>query len=288
MTVTAPSLAGASVTDVPARLARSWLLVSALALDEATRAYDAGVDALVVDIEDAVPEPDKSAARSAMLDWLARRPAWVRVSDVSTPHWADDVAALSASPGVLGVMLAKVESAQHVADTADALPGGTRIVALIESARGIQSVASIAEQPATFRLAFGSGDFRRDTGIADDPLALAYPRSQLVIASAAAGLPGPIDGPALGDAVADAARHAKTMGMTGKLSLRLEQVGAINEALSPTPDEIESAREVLARADGGVVDGSYLPALARARQVVALARAYGVGAGTRTGGTRAR
>lgn len=277
MTVTAPSLAGTSVTDVPARLARSWLLVSALALDEATRAYDAGVDALVVDIEDAVPEPDKSAARSAMLDWLARRPAWVRVNDVSTPHWADDVAALSASPGVLGVMLAKVESAQQVADTADALPGGTRIVALIESARGIQSVASIAEEPATFRLAFGSGDFRRDTGIADDPLALAYPRSQLVIASAAAGLPGPIDGPALADAVADAARHAKTMGMTGKLSLRLDQVGAINAALSPTPDEVEGARQVLARADDGVVDGSYLPALARARQVVALARAYGVG-----------
>lgn len=275
---TSPSLAGTSTLDVPARHARSWLLVSALALDEATRAYDAGVDALVVDIEDAVPETDKSAARAAMVEWLHRRPAWVRVNDAESLHWGDDLAALRASPGVLGVVLAKVESAEQIADTAAALPAGTRIVALVESARGIRSAYEIAEEPATFRLAFGSGDFRRDTGIADDPLALAFARSQLVIASAAAGLPGPIDGPALDDAeVAEAALHARTMGMTGKLSLRLEQVVAINTALSPTPDEIEWARRVLAPSPGGAVDGSYLPAMSRAQRVLAVAAVYGVG-----------
>ena len=270
------SLAGTPIMDVPARHARSWLLVPALDLDEAARAHDAGVDALVIDLEDAVPGPDKRRARADTLAWLARRPAWVRVNDAASEHWVDDVAALRASPGVLGVMLAKVESATQVGETAAALAAGTRIVALIESARGIRSVYEIAEHPATFRLAFGSGDFRRDTGIADDPLGLAYARSQLVIASAAAGIPGPIDGPALDDAtLVNASLHARGMGMTGKLTLRLDQVGAINDGLSPSAEEIEWARELLARPTTGSVDGSYLPAVARAEALLKLAAVYG-------------
>ena len=277
MTVTTSSLAGTSTSGVPARHARSWLLVSGLALDEATRAHDAGVDALVIDIEDAVPGPEKGRARDATVEWFARRSAWVRINDTASGHWADDLAALRDSPGLLGVMLAKVESAAQVAGTAAALGEGTRIVALIESARGIQSVFEIAEHPATFRLAFGTGDFRRDTGIADDPLALAYARSQLVIASAAAGIPGPIDGPALDDdRLVEAALHARSMGMSGKLSLRLGQVGAINDALSPSPDEVEWARDLLARPADGSFDGSYLPALARARALLKLATAFGI------------
>ena len=277
MTVTSSPLAGTSALGVPARHARSWLLVSGLALDEATLAHDSDVDALVIDIEDAVPAQEKRRARAATVEWLARRSAWVRVNDAASGHWAEDLAALRDSPGLLGVMLAKVESAAQVAETAAALETDTRVVALIESARGIQSVFEIAGHPETFRLAFGTGDFRRDTGIADDPLALAYARSQLVIASAAAGIPGPIDGPALDDdALIEAALHARSMGMTGKLSLRLGQVGAINDALSPSPDEVEWARDLLARPADGSFDGSYLPALARARGLLKLATAFGL------------
>ena len=82
-------------------------------------------------------------------------------------------------------------------------------------------------RPGVVRLAFGSGDFRRDTGAADDPLALLFARSRLVTASRAAGLPGPIDGPTVSrDAavLAEASRHAASVGMTGRLCLREEQV----------------------------------------------------------------
>ena len=58
----------------------------------------------------------------------------------------------------------------------------------------------IASARGAFRLAFGSGDYRRDTGSSATPMALAYVRSQLVIASTLGGLPGPIDGPTLGGA----------------------------------------------------------------------------------------
>ncbi len=57
---------------------------------------------------------------------------------------------------------------------------------------------SIAKAQGAFRLAFGSGDYRRDTGTSADTLAMAYPRSKLVVASRVGNLPGPIDGPTVG------------------------------------------------------------------------------------------
>ena len=71
------------------------------------------------------------------------------------------------------------------------LDGALPIVALVESARGVEAALEIAETPGVVRLAFGSGDFRRDTGAADDPLALLFARSRLVTASRAAGAARP-------------------------------------------------------------------------------------------------
>lgn len=69
------------------------------------------------------------------------------------------------------------------------------MIALIETAIGLANAREIARVPTTLRLAFGSGDFCRDTGITGDPLSLAYTRSQLVIASRVERIAAPIDGP---------------------------------------------------------------------------------------------
>ena len=275
------SRADATSSVVPARLARSWHLVSALRLDEAA-ASDA--DAVVIDLEDAVPAPRKHDARRETVAFLDKRPAWVRVNDTTSSQWADDLHAVGASVGLLGIVLAKVESAEQVVRTAGSLATEVKIIALIESARGLEASCEIAEQPATFRLAFGTGDFRRDTGMGDDPVALAYPRSRLVVASAAAGLPGPIDGPTLtesAETLLAATRHSRTLGMTGKLTLRAGQVATIDEALSPTAAELAWARDTVGRAaDASVTDGSYLPTLARARAMLTLAADLGMGTQT--------
>ena len=140
---------------------------------------------------------------------------------------------------------------------------------------------AIASAPGTFRLAFGVGDFRRDTGASDDPMALAYARAKLVVASRVGQLPGPIDGPtvgALGEDLLEACKVTASMGMTGKLCLRPEAADTINKGLSPSESEIQWAHELLdAHASGAVVgDGSYLPRLARARKVSELAQTYGL------------
>lgn len=259
---------------VPAELARSWMLRSPLADLDSTVC-----DALVIDLEDGLPALRKSEGRDAAAAFLEHSPAWVRVNAFGTDEWAQDLVMVAAAPHLAGVVLAVTESAAQVGATAERLSPGTPIVALIESAVGLERCSSIAAHPATFRLAFGIGDFRRDTGMSDSPLALSWPRSRLVVASAAAGIPAPIDGPTPGDraAVLAAARHAAEMGMTGKLVLNAEDVAAVDEGLSPTPSQIDDARELLAQTPDDSADGSYAPALARAQRVIDRAAAFGLG-----------
>ena len=143
----------------------------------------------------------------------------------------------------------------------------------------MHNAVKIASAIGTFRLAFGVGDYRRDTGASDDPMALAYVRSQLVIASTLGGLPGPIDGPTLGKRGAElvtACQHGTVHGMTGKLTLDVGQADTINHALSPSEDEIQWAHSLLDVPLDGPKDGSYMPRFLRAKKVAELARVYGL------------
>lgn len=270
---------------VNAELSRSWLLVSAAAGEQAfDRARASRADQVVIDLEDAVDPARKAAARQVLCAWLGHETnrAWVRINDRSTSFWAEDVAAMAGLPGLQGVVLAKTEASEHVTETFDRLGGSTPVLPLLESAIGIEEAVQIAKARGAFRLAFGSGDYRRDTGTSADDLAMAYPRSRLVIASRIGGLPGPIDGPTVGTSHAVLREQAKVtvaLGLTGKLCLDLDQLPVINEVISPTPSDVAWAQDFLAdfEARGSVVrDGSDLPRLGRARKIESLARAFGV------------
>lgn len=263
--------------------ARSWLLVPATKPETFTAAIESDVDAVILDIEDAVAPSAKPAARDAVVSWLeAGNAAWVRINDATTTFWADDLAALSGLKGLVGVMLAKTESGSQVEATAARLDPGTRILALVESAVGLEAAPEIARAESTFRLAFGSGDFRRDTGMSDEPLAMAYPRSRLVVSSRAARLPGPIDGPTLTANESILARDSAltvSMGMTGKLCMHAEQAPTVNRELAPSSGDVTWADEVVDAlgADGArVKDGSDLPRLAKALKIREAAEIFGV------------
>ncbi|UCR90490.1 HpcH/HpaI aldolase/citrate lyase family protein [Mycetocola spongiae] len=269
---------------VPADLARSWLLVNATQPDLITQAVRSSADAVVLDIEDAVDPSRKAEARDYVAAWLREEGnvAWVRINDYTTPFWRDDLEALRGAPGLLGVMLAKTESPEQITATHQILGGELPIVALVESALGIEDAALIARAPGAFRLAFGSGDFRRDTGMSADREAMAYPRARLVVASRAAGLPGPIDGPTVGEShpiLREQSGITVMMGMTGKLCLSSDQTPVVNEVISPTRTDVSWASSFLQdfTARGEIVrDGSDLPRLGRARKIMALAEAFNV------------
>ena len=262
-------------------LARSWLLVNGAQADKFAPAARSKADIVVLDIEDAVAPSGKAAARDNVKRWLdAENSDWVRVNGFGTQFWADDLAML-ASTSVGGVMLAMVESVDHVIETANLLPD-VPIVALVETARGLERITEIAATKGTFRLAFGIGDFRRDTGFGENPLTLAYARSRFTIAAKAAQLPGAIDGPTVGSSalkLSEATAVSAEFGMTGKICLTPDQCGTVNEGLSPSQEEITWAQEFLAEfeRDGGEIrNGSDLPRIARAGKILELARAYGI------------
>lgn len=271
------------IERVPAELARSWLLVPATrpeAFDEAERST---ADVVVLDIEDAVDPTRKPQARRDVTDWLRQGgQAWVRINDATSSFWSEDLAALSDAPGLLGVMLAKTEAAAQVTGTYDRLSGRVPVVALIESALGIEEATVIARATGAFRLAFGSGDFRRDTGMSADREAMAYPRARLVVASRAGKLPGPVDGPTVGGShpiLREQSQVTVLMGMTGKLCLSVDQTPVVNEVISPTPTDVAWAEKFLAdfHAGGDIIrDGSDRPRLGRAQKIIELATAFNV------------
>jgi citrate lyase subunit beta/citryl-CoA lyase len=199
-----PLVAQVAAPAIGPELARSWLLVNGAQPERFAAAKASAADVVVLDIEDAVAPKDKAGARRNVVAWLdaqdehgVQNRAWVRINGFGTQWWEEDLRALAGVRGLDGVMLAMVESPEHVTRTAQLLKD-TRIVALVETARGVQHLQEIAGARSTYRLGFGLGDFRRDTGFGENPMTLAYTRSQFTIASRAANLPGPIDGPAVG------------------------------------------------------------------------------------------
>ena len=269
--------------NITAEISRSWLLYAATKPEGFGKALASGTDQLVLDVEDAVDPKAKPQALLDVIAWLeAGNKAWVRINDYTTPFWAADVAALKGVKNLQGVMLAKVEDASQVEATFDALGGETPVVALIESALGIEEARNIACARGTFRLAFGSGDYRRDTGTAADDMAMLYPRSRLVTASRIGHLPGPIDGPTITTSYSQlrvASEHTVVLGLTGKLCVDPGQIPVINETICPTQADVTWARDFLAdfEARGRVIrDGSDMPRLGRAEKIDKLAKAYGI------------
>lgn len=269
--------------NITAEISRSWLLFAATKPESFDKALASGTDQLVLDVEDAVDPKAKPQALVDVIAWLeAGNKAWVRINDYTTPFWAADVAALKGVKNLQGVMLAKVEDASQVEATFDALGGETPVVALVESALGIEEARNIACARGTFRLAFGSGDYRRDTGTAADDMAMLYPRSRLVTASRIGKLPGPIDGPTITTSYSQlrvASEHTVVLGLTGKLCVDPGQIPVINETICPTQADVTWARDFLAdfEARGRVIrDGSDMPRLGRAEKIDKLAKAYGI------------
>ena len=256
------------------------------------KAFQAGADAVIIDLEDAVAPAGKAAARQALLDArsavaAAGCPVLLRLNARGTPFHEADIGLARALPSLAGVMLAKAECAHDVEAVADVT--GRPVLALIESARGLAAARAIAEAGA--RLAFGSIDFAADLGCAHTREALLLARSELVLASRLGGRAAPLDGvtTGVGDeaAVADDARYAASLGMAGKLLIHPAQIAPARAGLRPTADEIAWADRVLAATGDGAaaLDGAMVDAPVRLRAAQIRRRASPSPVGTGEGGT---
>lgn len=262
-------------------LIRAPLFVPASRPERFAKAAVSGADAVILDLEDAVAPADKDAARAALNCAITdlpdvELPVVLRINPADTPWHARDIAAARALP-VAGVMLPKAETAESLAQVANAL-AGLPLVALIETACGLAQARAIAALPFVTRLAFGSVDFCADLGCAHTREALLAARSELVLAARLARQPAPLDGVttdiALSQAAFDDALHAKMLGMTGKLCIHPRQVEPVRRAFAPDEAMLDWARKVLAAGDGAVaLDGEMIdePVRRRARSLLAAA-----------------
>jgi citrate lyase subunit beta/citryl-CoA lyase len=272
-------------------LLRSVLFVPGTRPDRFAKALAAGADAVILDLEDAVAPDRKGEARATVAEFLAARPAsaslvFVRVNAPGSP-WIDaDVAEVGRVGGLHGVVLPKVESPRHVEAVARAVPPH-RVVPLLESARGILQAASIAAADADVpALLFGAEDLTAALGIPRtiEGEELLFARSQVVLAAASTGAE-PIDAvfTDLTDATALRvdALHARALGFRGKMAIHPAQVPVINDVFSPSAEEVDRARRLVAtfeaaRGEGVIRVNDQMieaPVVARARRVLDLAAA---------------
>jgi len=244
------------------------------------RVFDAGADAVMLDLEDAVPPDAKHRARVMVTGALRDRPAWIRINAVGTELAAADLEAVAALAA--GIRIPKVESAEDVQWVRDRAPG-TPLICAIETARGLLAAQEIASAPGVRHLSLGGVDLRRDLGASDGNLQTLYARSHLVVVSCAAGLDPPIDSvyARLDDeaGLRAQAEFARSLGFFGKSAIHPRQLAVLHDVFTPSAEELEWAQTVLTtfQAAGGeavkLADGEFvdLPVADRARRLLELA-----------------
>jgi len=283
---------------------RSCLSVPGSSEKMVAKAPGLGADELVLDLEDAVAPAAKAQARALVVAALAegRVPASrvaVRVNAPGSPWCHADLIALASAPvPPASVVLPKVEGTGDLA-FADRLLDGVergfatrplRVQALIETALGLSRVLEIAAaSPRLVTLILGYADLGASLGRsaegARDRDGWRPAQHAVLTAARAAGLQA-IDGPYLGtapdEAFLAATRQVRDAGFDGKWAIHPSQVPALNEAFTPTGDELERARAVVAaldaaaREDGAgavALDGEMLDEAVRVAALRTLARA---------------
>ena len=286
-------------------LVRSWLYVPGQRERMVQKSFDLKADAIIYDLEDAVPRTEKQAARDMLRTYLTDPPEpgtprrYVRVNHPTNTELFEPDLACALTLDIEGIGLPKIETPDEVRAVDDALTtaeeargkvaGSTKIMLLIESPLGLVNVYAIASaSPRILAIAFGAEDFSREMGMplikTPEAQQQLYARSAIAIAAAAAGVQAidviwtnltDLDG------IAAEAAQARGLGFTGKAAIHPEQIAPINAAFSPGDDEIAYAHAALAAYDAAVAEGTgainykgaFLeePVIARARHVLKLA-----------------
>lgn len=253
---------------IPATTPRSWLYVPGTAQGKLAKAAGVGADALIVDLEDAVPSGQKPAARALVHEWLqeldvGRVQVWVRVN--AGPERMKDLEAVATAARLTGLVAAKIEAPQDL-DAVDAELSGRGVghlpvIPLLESGAAILDALQIARHRRALRLQVGEFDLMADLGVLDTAQdeALTTSRNLVVLASAAAGIAPPI-APVSRDfrdemAFRTTTQRLRAGGYVGRACIHPAQVSIANEVFTPTAEELDRARDVVARAasaDGAV------------------------------------
>jgi len=287
---------------------RTALFVPGNRPDRVDKAVNAGADAVIIDLEDAVPLSQKEKTRLLVKKKIIEhrdKKLIVRINGLDTSFARSDLEEVL-SDGLFCIMVPKVESCVHIQELNSlALEieekkgfkrGSVSIIPMMESAMAVENAFEIAsertEPERLFTLAFGAADYTLDLGIeiTGSGEELLYPRSKIAIACRAGGIDPPLDTPFMLDlkdlkALEADAKRARQLGFQGKLCVHPNQVETCNRLFYPSEDEILFAKKIVqafndAEAGGFAaiqVEGKFVdyPVVERARRVLKLAAVVG-------------
>lgn len=254
---------------------RSFLFAPGNHARKVEKVFGCGADHVILDLEDAVAKAEKVATRPLVAEAL-KRPrsggAYVRVNAYNTEFCYGDAAAV-VGPGLDGIVLPMVESREQIVafdwlvgglERERGLPvGGIDIIPIIETAKGIANARAIAAAGTRVkRMAFGAGDYTLDMNM-EWTLAeseLEHARTEMVVASRAAGLEGPLDTVWVHikdlDNLEKSSRRARQLGFQGKMCIYPPHVDVVNRVFTPTDEEVAFARRVVEAFEKAEKEGS--------------------------------
>jgi citrate lyase subunit beta/citryl-CoA lyase len=284
--------------------ARSWLFAPGDSERKMEKATASAADIVIFDLEDAVAEAEKPKARSMVSAFLAanaqhRARLWVRINPIQGPHALADLAAVM--PGApAGIMFPKprgradAERLDHYLTAFEAAAGlaigSTQVMLLVtEMPESMLEIGSYAGVPRVVAMSWGAEDLATALGASDNrgdyggyDFTYELARSLCLVGAAAAGVPAieTIHGDFRDEAgLRKRAAQMRRAGYRGMLAIHPAQIDVINQAFTPSAEELAAAQEIVAlfaaNPGAGTIGhkGAMLdrPHLARAQAVLALA-----------------
>jgi citrate lyase subunit beta/citryl-CoA lyase len=256
------------------RILRSMLYVPANSWRMITNATGEGADAVILDLEDGCPMPEKETARVFARDSIPMLKehgldVFVRVNSLETGMTETDIRYVVVQ-GIDGIMLAKTQSKEDILQAErlmreeeskkNLVPESVAIMALIETPKGIMNIQEIIEaSKRVIAVGFGAGDFSREMGAGMGvsklspeeyfPMVL-YARSAMAVASRAAGIQA-IDTPFFGliidlEGLKKESEKARLLGFSGKQLTHPRHVDVVNQVFTPAKGDVDFAKGVVA------------------------------------------
>jgi len=229
------------------------------------KAKDLPADAIILDLEDAVPMVEKETARIFVADGVqliksGGRQVFVRVNSLSTGLTEEDLE-YSVQRELDGIVLAKTESSEDIIKVEriieklekekDLSKNHIKIIPLLETARGVMNVEEIVQaSERVIAVCFGALDFTRDMGTTQskEGTETYYARSRIVLGARAFDVQA-IDTPWFDlidqEGLIRETGFAKQLGYRGKLLIHPDHIKTVNTIFTPTEAEIEYAKRVV-------------------------------------------
>ena len=254
------------------RMRRSVMITPGHRPERLAKAVGLAADSLIFDLEDAVPPARKAEARAVVAQALTelsfgRRERAVRLNAIGSADFIADMAALPWA-SIDAVMLPKVERAEDLQKLDAALDAAAperdiAVIATLETPRGILNALQIADaSPRLAAFFLGPGDYTMQTGGRITPRVLEFPRQTLVAAAGAVGAQA-LDAPYLTDlrdvtATRQDAEAARELGFSGKVVFHPDQIAPVNDAFTPSAEEVAKAKRYIAAFQEAAAKGENL------------------------------